>query len=215
VNRTGIALALVVGIAVGALGYAVLDRLPRAPAPTAQPTRPPAAPAERALPEVPVSLTYVDAAPYGGRGYVVQFQNQSQKHLAVLVELENKTLGEKKTGSLQLAPGELVPMGEAQGWVFVSGEIVSVKLDGHRTRTLRIPYRLPAPSSLVPMLPRGSARLDRAGSRALTAHPNVGQASLREPSECFTLARVHVADVLDLPPHRVQAPLRHVRHPLH
>jgi hypothetical protein len=94
-------------------------------------------PAPASLPEIPISLNYVEAR--SGRGYVVQFHNQSQKHLAVLVELENKTLNQKKSGPLQLAPGQMVEIGGTTEWTFVSGETVTLKLDGHQTKTFQVP----------------------------------------------------------------------------
>jgi len=131
-SRFKVGVALLVGVVVGALGYAVMDRRPsETQAESAQVS------GKSPLPEIPISLNYVDRG--SGNGYTVQFHNQSQKHLAVLVELENKTFGQRQSLPLQLAPGQMAEIGAAQGWTFVSGEVVSVKLDGHLTRTFQIP----------------------------------------------------------------------------
>lgn len=133
-SRLQVALALLAGIAIGAAGYAVL--VTKRPAEGERSVT-----AERAdesgLPEIPVSIGYVEAK--SGRGYLVQIHNQSQKHLAVLVEIENKTMNEKRSGPLQLAPGQLVELGGTPDWIFVSEEVVTLKLDGHQIKTFQIP----------------------------------------------------------------------------
>jgi hypothetical protein len=142
-------LAVAVGIALGAAGYALLSRQAQDAGSGASggrsareeaPVGAAAHPAETGsvqLPEIPISLNHVEAR--SGRGYVVQFHNQSQKHLAVLVELENKTLSQHKSGPLQLAPGQMVELGGTPEWTFVSGETVTVRLDGHRTKVFEVP----------------------------------------------------------------------------
>jgi hypothetical protein len=57
----------------------------------------------------------------------------------VLVDLKNPTLEQEVTELLQLGPGELREIGEAQGWTFVSGETVSVRQDGYQAASLTIP----------------------------------------------------------------------------
>jgi hypothetical protein len=100
--------------------------------PNAQP-----APAAALLPEPPISLSFHEGAQE--RGYVVQFHNTSQKPLAVLVELKNPTLDHYRAASVELAPGELREIGEAQGWTIASGEMITVREDGHSPRSLTIP----------------------------------------------------------------------------
>lgn len=140
---------LVMGVLVGAGGYAAyrgdlgsgraVEEVPGAQA--AQPL--PESPSEEAraepeeLPKLPISSNYYENR--RGRGYVVQVHNQFQKHLAVLVELENPTLEQEHEGSLQLGPGEMREIGEAQGWTFVSGETIRVKQDGYEDASLTIP----------------------------------------------------------------------------
>lgn len=152
-NRVQLVVAIALGIAMGAAGYGLLvtprpaepvDSVSAAPArpETAQPSVAAseargASKPEPALPEIPVSLGYVEAR--SGRGYLVQVHNQSQKHLAVLVEIENKTMKQKRSGPLQLAPGQLVELGDTPEWIFVSGEEVTIKLDGYKTKTFQIP----------------------------------------------------------------------------
>jgi hypothetical protein len=86
---------------------------------------------------LPISLTFHENRK--GRGYIVQVHNTSQKHLAVLVELENPTLDQDVSAPVQLAPGELREIGQAQGWTFVSGETITVRQEGYRPTSLTIP----------------------------------------------------------------------------
>lgn len=146
-----VALALISGIALGIVGYAAyrgdLRWTPPAEAELAareaQPevaAAPPkqAAPAKPSpLPKLPVSLNHYENR--RGRGYIVQIHNQSQKHLAVLIELENPTLEQEQNAAVQLAPGEIREIGEAQGWTFVSGETIRVRQKGYQTASLTIP----------------------------------------------------------------------------
>jgi hypothetical protein len=138
------ALLLLAGIVVGVAGYAayrgdfasqgIAPQL-AAEKPSEKPT--PAVSAPAPLPELPVSLTFQENRT--GRGYVVQVHNTSQKHLAVLIELKNPTFEQETTASLQLGPGELREIGEAQGWTFVSGETISVRQEGYQAASLTIP----------------------------------------------------------------------------
>jgi hypothetical protein len=151
-NRSSVVVALLFGIVVGAAGHSLLTKAGRvevtdpvaSTSPPGDQSRPVGTkvtdtamnPAE-SLHEIPISLNYVEART--GRGYVVQFHNQSQKHLAVMVELKNKTVNQRKSGPLQFAPGQLVEIGGTPDWTFVSGETVTLKLDGYRTKTFQIP----------------------------------------------------------------------------
>jgi hypothetical protein len=136
-NRVALVLAFAIGVAAGAAGYAFIVR--PTPVETAGHvvTTPAASTTAEPLPEIPVSLGYVEAR--SGRGYLVQVHNQSQKHLAVLVEIENKTMSQKRSFPLELAPGQLVELGGTPEWIFVSGEVVTVKLDGYETKAFQIP----------------------------------------------------------------------------
>ena len=150
-SRIRVVLALVVGIAIGAGGYALISQRSQVhpidsanapatqPEASVQPSVASEAPDSKTapLPEIPISLNYVEAP--SGNGYVVQFHNQSQKHLAVLVELENTTLDQRRSGPLQLAPGQLVSIGGTRDWTFVSGETVTIKLDGYQTKSFQVP----------------------------------------------------------------------------
>ena len=84
-----------------------------AKAPAPKPPAPKPAVKEE-LPDLPISLNYYENRK--GRGYIVQIHNESQKHLAVLVEFENPTLDQERSGALNLAPGEVQEVGAAQGW---------------------------------------------------------------------------------------------------
>ena len=105
---------------------------PAAEQPKAQPV-----PAAALLPELPIDLAIRENAM--GRGSIVQFHNTSQTRRAVLVELKNPRRNHYRAAPVQLAPGELREIGEAQGWIFASGETITVREDGHSPRSLTIP----------------------------------------------------------------------------
>ena len=144
-------LSLAVGIAVGIVGYAgyrgdirwqspadTAEEAKEAPAPVAAAPPRQATPTKtKALPKLPISLSHYENRQ--GRGYIVQIHNESQKHMAVLIELENPTLEQEQNAAVQLAPGEVREIGQAQGWIFVSGETVRVKQKGYQTASLTIP----------------------------------------------------------------------------
>jgi hypothetical protein len=139
------ALWLLAGVLLGFAGHAAYrGDLPwQRPAPqvtaelAVEQPKPQPAPVEVLLPELPISLSFHEGAK--GRRYIVQFRNTSQKHRAVLVELKNPTLDNYRVAPVQLAPGELREIGEAQGWALVSGETITVREDGHSPRSLTIP----------------------------------------------------------------------------
>lgn len=87
------------------------------------------------LPEQPVSLTYRESRQ--GRGYIAQIHNTSPKPLAILVEL--KSPRQIRAAQLELAPGELREIGQAQGWALASGETIRVRQDGFRPLSLTMP----------------------------------------------------------------------------
>ena len=136
---------LLAGVLLGVAGHAAYrGDLPwQRPAPrvTAEPAaeQPEAQPAPVAalLPELPISLAIREDA--RGRGSIVQFHNTSQKQRAVLVELKNPKRNHYRAAPVQLDPGELREIGEDQGWMFASGETITVREDGHSPRSLTIP----------------------------------------------------------------------------
>src|SRR5262245_14287015 len=111
-------LLLLAGLLVGAAGYAAYRGDLNWQRPATEPAAGVSAPGPASLPELPISLSYHENPK--GRGYVVQVHNTSQKHLAVLVDLRNTTFNQELTAPVQLAPGELREIGEAQGWTFAS-----------------------------------------------------------------------------------------------
>ena len=131
-----ISASMLVGIVIGAGGYAAMFRSTTFDT-TAEASQTPAVDAKPVLPEIPISVSCVEAR--SDRGYVVQFHNQSQKHLAVLLELENKTFDQRKSGPLQLAPGQMVEIGGTPEWTFVSGKTATMKLDGYLTKSFQAP----------------------------------------------------------------------------
>jgi hypothetical protein len=140
------ALWLLAGVLLGVAGHAAYrgdlpwqrhapPQVTAEPAPEQPKAQP--APAAALLPESPISLAIRENAK--GHGSIVQFHNTSPKQRAVLVELKNPRRNNYRAAPVQLAPGELREIGEAQGWVFASGETITVREDGHSPRSLTIP----------------------------------------------------------------------------
>jgi hypothetical protein len=142
------ALLLLTGILLGVTGYAAYrgdlgwlrpDSQPAAEKPDEQLKAMPSAsrsfPSQ--LPDLPISLAFHENR--SGRGYIVQVHNTSQRHLAVLVELRNATLNEYRAAPLELDPGELREIGQAQGWSIASGETINIRQDGYRPSSLTVP----------------------------------------------------------------------------
>ena len=89
------------------------------------------------LPDLPISLAFHENR--SGCGYIVQVHNTSQMHLAVLVELKNTRLNQIRAAPLELAPGELREIGQAEGWTIGSGETINIRQDGYLPSSLTIP----------------------------------------------------------------------------
>ena len=88
-------------------------------------------------PKMPVQITFRQAAL--GQGYVLQLKNESTRHLAVAVVLENKTLNERQEGYLEIAPAGQTEHGWLQGWKFVSGETITLSHEDYQDLQARVP----------------------------------------------------------------------------
>ena len=93
-------------------------------------------------PSLPITLASRPAM--FGEGLVVQFKNESDRHLVFKLVLQNKTLDEKKVDSISLGPRQMKEIGWAEGWQFMSSETVTMwstpakmssRLAGSGTRT--------------------------------------------------------------------------------
>jgi hypothetical protein len=89
------------------------------------------------LPEMPIAVTYREALL--GNGLASAFQNNSNRHLAVLVSFENPSMSQRKSFRLDLAPGEAKEIGHMEGWAFASGDKITVSHDEYRTEVVSIP----------------------------------------------------------------------------
>ncbi len=89
------------------------------------------------LPHLPVEVRIRNSLM--GRGYVAEFQNTSDKHITVMVKLENFTTNEKWDRTLTIPAFKVVKLGWLEGWQFVSGERITVTLAGHEIRIWQVP----------------------------------------------------------------------------
>lgn len=86
---------------------------------------------------LPVSVTFREAI--FDESLVVQFRNTSGKYLVVVVKTVNTTLNQEKEGYVELPPGKLVEGGWAEGWKYVSGEVITIRHDDYATKKVTVP----------------------------------------------------------------------------
>ncbi|MEO1016316.1 MAG: hypothetical protein AAFY56_01295 [Pseudomonadota bacterium] len=79
---------------------------------------------------LPVKVSYRDALL--GPGYVAQFRNESPRYLAVVVTVKNPTTGQVVSSRLDLPPEQMVEIGHAEGWTFVSGDTITLEHTDYR-----------------------------------------------------------------------------------
>ena len=91
-----------------------------------------------AKPPMPVQMSFRPAA-LSSQGYVLQLKNQSTRHLAVMVLLQNKTVNQQMTGYLTIQPTGLTEFGWLEGWVFLSGETVKLSHEDYQDLEARVP----------------------------------------------------------------------------
>lgn len=92
---------------------------------------------EMSKPEMPVSISYRES--YLNLGYVMQFTNMSEKHLRLLVKVENPTTGQAYSRYVDLSPEGSANVGWLQGWKFTSGDMVVAYHAGYKRMVFRIP----------------------------------------------------------------------------
>jgi hypothetical protein len=76
-------------------------------------------------PELPITLQYREAAL--GMGYVITFQNTSDRFLSLRVSAHNPTMNQRATMRLDIGPRSQVEWGWLEGWPFTSGDIISIE----------------------------------------------------------------------------------------
>ena len=89
------------------------------------------------LPKVPVQVTFREAA--FGKGYVAQFKNETGRHLAVAMVLENATLKQRRESQIQLTPKGTTEYGWLEGWSFVSSEVITLSHEDYSPVSVRVP----------------------------------------------------------------------------
>lgn len=75
-------------------------------------------------PAVPVVVSYRPSLI--GAGKVAIFSNQTGNRLTITVEFENKKKNQQKNGVLDLEPNGKAEIGWAEGWMFESGETITI-----------------------------------------------------------------------------------------
>jgi hypothetical protein len=88
-------------------------------------------------PDLPVKLSFRSSI--GGTGLVARYTNNSDKYLTVRVQLQNRTVGDYKEVTLNIAPNATTEHGWAQGWDYRSGELVTIRNAGYETLELVVP----------------------------------------------------------------------------
>ncbi|MCE9563351.1 MAG: hypothetical protein K8U57_15020 [Planctomycetes bacterium] len=94
-------------------------------------------PYEPLRPDLPVRVTLRPAA--NGKSLVAQYRNDSAKYLTVQVVLWNPTLGESKSGSLNIGPKGVTEHGWLEGWAYRSGETITISHADYETAELVVP----------------------------------------------------------------------------
>ncbi len=89
------------------------------------------------LPQLPISVGYRSALM--GSGLVGQFKNNSSRYLTVIMSAYNPSLNQSKNFRLDIAPNETKEIGHMEGWVFASGDIVTISHDEYKTAEFKIP----------------------------------------------------------------------------
>jgi hypothetical protein len=78
----------------------------------------------RGKPELPVEVVYRQAIM--GPGLVVGLKNTSDRNLAVLLTVANRTTKEEMSFRVDLPPKGSSELGHMEGWTFASGDSVKI-----------------------------------------------------------------------------------------
>ena len=88
-------------------------------------------------PALPIGVTFRPSV--GGGSLVAQYRNRSDKYLSIAVTLRNATLDQRKDLTLNLAPGRVVEHGWAEGWTYMSGEVIWVYHADYEPLSVKVP----------------------------------------------------------------------------
>jgi hypothetical protein len=88
-------------------------------------------------PELPVIVTFRNSI--GGSSLVAQYRNTSGRHLTVSLSLRNPTLKEYKNVALDIRPYGTTEHGWAEGWKYVSGEVITIIHADYETAKITVP----------------------------------------------------------------------------
>ena len=88
-------------------------------------------------PAVPVVVSYRPSLI--GAGKVAIFSNQTGNRLTITVEFKNKKKNQQKNGVLDLEPNGKTEIGWAEGWMFESGETITISHPDYSSKNFTIP----------------------------------------------------------------------------
>lgn len=89
------------------------------------------------LPAVPVHVSFRNSAL--GHGLVAKFRNTSDRDLRIHAVFTNHPRQEKQEVTLAIRSQATVEWGWGEGWTFVHGETITIRLPGHRDRVVDVP----------------------------------------------------------------------------
>jgi hypothetical protein len=88
-------------------------------------------------PDLPVKVFFRSSV--GGTSLVARYTNTSDKYLTIRVQLQNRTVGDYKEVTLNIAPNATTEHGWLQGWDYRSGERITIKNAEYETLDLVVP----------------------------------------------------------------------------
>jgi hypothetical protein len=88
-------------------------------------------------PNMPLVVTFRESLV--GHGIVAQFYNQTNHQLTVYLVLENKEKNHRKKMSVNIPADDMVEIGWLEGWMFESGETITISHPNYKTSTWRVP----------------------------------------------------------------------------
>jgi len=88
-------------------------------------------------PAIPVVISYRPSVI--GAGKVAIFSNQTGNRLTITVEFGNTKTKQQKTGVIDLEANGKTEIGWAEGWMFESGETITISHPDYSSKILTIP----------------------------------------------------------------------------
>lgn len=87
--------------------------------------------AEQSKPEMPLKVSYRKAVLRPG--LVLSMQNQSDRHLAVVLTVANSTTKQERSFRVDVSPKQTAEVGHLEGWTFASGDTLRIVHTDYRT----------------------------------------------------------------------------------